>query len=508
MGTSIPQLIAAINPDLYYKTSEDKEEAKKELSDFKRLIKEQGIVEAAKKAKPKPYTEHKLLYESYADRLEPVYYFILDLMKDMGLKPQKLIDNFFSSPGSTHWQEVGQRKGIVQQQAFKIMGDINTILRSVLNIVYDLRDFKMRLKTYDDYHNSEGEDKKSALLALKQIWLDKVDIQKGNTSIKAMALGQAGFVTLLDAFMAADTLKQAEGLDLNERVKRILLPRIKEFQIWVEESEKELRKRFNIERNYLKSQVNSLKLYARWAKPYLVAASDLESENIDSKAALVKAFNRVMLEVTLFGKRPINPKEAALEGDLPLNFKNRKYKRAYNSCTLVDFTFTAVPAQGSFIGKVNVSFQSYALNDDELEKLKEAMDKSDLNDVLRLIQGATEDSLKNLEKDIEEFIGETEDEKSEQEKPKEEKKSSSNEDKNPFLALIGYYNSESSEKSEGFFKGFFSSKKKDKGYQGEIRPEDWAELKYLRVLAAEKAIDTTFNIFNIYKKAHGMASYI
>ena len=31
--------------------------------------------------------------------------------------------------------------------------------------------------------------------------MDKVDIAKGNSSIKAMALGQAGFQTLMDAFL-------------------------------------------------------------------------------------------------------------------------------------------------------------------------------------------------------------------------------------------------------------------------------------------------------------------
>jgi HD superfamily phosphohydrolase YqeK len=39
-------------------------------------------------------------------------------------------------------------------------------------------------------------------------------------------------------------------LDLNDRVKRILEPRIAEFLQWKEISEQELRKRFNIEKNY------------------------------------------------------------------------------------------------------------------------------------------------------------------------------------------------------------------------------------------------------------------
>ena len=81
-----------------------------------------------------------------------------------------------------------------------------------------------------------------------------------------------------------------------KRVKRILLPRIQEFNIWIEQSEKELRKRYEIERTYLKSQVNSLKLYSRWAKPYLKAAQQLEMQEKGREPALVKSFNTILLE--------------------------------------------------------------------------------------------------------------------------------------------------------------------------------------------------------------------
>ena len=63
--------------------------------------------------------------------------------------------------------------------------------------------------------------------------------------------------------------------DLNDRVKRILSARLTEYDEWEKNSEKELRKRFNIERSYLKSQVASLKHYTAWVKPSLIAAKKL-----------------------------------------------------------------------------------------------------------------------------------------------------------------------------------------------------------------------------------------
>ena len=131
---------------------------------------------------------HSLGYDSAVEQLEPLYFFILDLMSDFGLKTEKLIDNFSSSPGSGHFAELGQRATIMQNQASKVLGDINVVLRSVLNIIYDLKEFRTRLQSYEDL---KGSNKDAAVLSLKQIWMDKVDIQKGNSSIKAMALGQS-----------------------------------------------------------------------------------------------------------------------------------------------------------------------------------------------------------------------------------------------------------------------------------------------------------------------------
>lgn len=443
-----------------------------------------------------PAATHTLGYDSAVETLEPVYFFILDLMADMGLKTEKLIDNFSSSPGSGHFAELGQRATIMQNQASKIMGDINTVLRSVLNIIYDLKEFKTRLQSYDDLKNTSK--KEGAILSLKQIWMDKVDIQKGNSSIKAMALGQSGFVTLIDAFLASKDEKHAQSLDLNERVKRILIPRISEFNVWLKQSEQELRKRYEIERSYLKSQVNSLKLYSRWAKPYLRAAYDLENKENSREPALVKTFNTIMLNLTLIGKREISPRDAAMEGSIPRDFaKESIYKklRKYYSCVLVEFTFRGIPQRISqqshftFGGKADVTFKAYSLNEDELNKLNKELEKSDLEDALKLISGATDDSLNQLQEDINSFL----DEKEEKEKEKEQKDTS-----NPFLALFGFYNTKEEKKE---------APKKDNKEDKPIRKDDWVEKTHLRPLAEEGATNTAMALFDIYKKSHGMASY-
>ncbi|MEX2017509.1 MAG: hypothetical protein WD876_03480, partial [Candidatus Pacearchaeota archaeon] len=333
MTATIHQLIGKINPNLYADNGTE-------------LLSKYKTADAipAEEIKAKPISEHKLIYDSSSETLEPIYFFILDLMNDFGLSPEKYVDTFTSSPGSGHFSELGQKATAMQQQGTKLLADINTVLRSILNIIYDLREFKIRLQSYEDFRSKDKNRAQAAVLSLKQIWLDKVDIQKGNSSVKAMALGQAGFQTLIDAFLFINSVEDADNLDLNERVKRIAKARILEFNDWLQNSGNELKKRYEIEKTYLKSQVNSLKLYARWAKPYLRAAMKLEMKEYGrEQPALVKVFNTLLLELTLLGKSELKVRELALEGKLPSEFKNLKLKKNFLSCVLVDFRFRGIP---------------------------------------------------------------------------------------------------------------------------------------------------------------------
>ena len=484
---SIPQIIGKINPWLYAENS-------------KELLRKYGYEKIpADEVKPKNLAEHTLVYDSSSETLEPVYFFILDLMNEFGLSPEKFVDNFTSTPGSGHFSELQTKASIMQQQATKILGDVNTVLRSVLNITYDLKEFRTRLQSYDDLNSKGKEKSQAARLSLKQIWMDKVDIQKGNSSIKAMALGQAGFQTLISVFLIVEDEKDVEKIELNEMVKRIVKPRIHEFNIWVDQSEKELRKRYGLEKTYLRSQVNSLKLYSRWAKPYLRAAQQLEMKDRGRAPALVSVFNTLLLELTLLGKTKIDIQSAAFERQLPEEFNKLKTKRDYFSCVLVDFMFRGIPQrtqrqQGEYVfgGRVEVNFIAYALNSDELKKLDKELEKSDIEDVLRLIEGATTDSLEQMQKDIDFFL---------EEKDSTEKQTSG---ANPFLALFGVYDKKDKISSQTPTSSESRAKEK---IERPLKKDDWIEKNHLRKLATTNSKEIAFDLFDIYKKAHGMPSY-
>lgn len=515
----IKKLIAAINPEVFCDDSYD-EKGKKLKDVVKEIVKKEGYLKAAEKAKLKdsgyldvfyavattnafklpgiksPVESHKLIYDASTQSLEPIYFWIVDFVNEEFGESEKLVDNFLSSPGSAHFSEMSQRATILHDKAMNIFGTVNNVIRSVLNIIYDLKEFKIRLEHYMQYREGSATDKRAALLALKQIWLDQVDFKRGNSAIKVMAQNFE-FVTLIDAFMSTDSLDDVTkgpekgGLDLNERVRRILQQRISEFFFWIDQSERELKKRYEIEKIYLKSQVNSVRLYSRWLKPYLEAAKQLEQNTSLNSSNLVNAFNTTLFKLVLMAKARYDPKEDIDKGELPRIFKRLKF-RNYIPFTIVEFSFRSIPESSDqrrgygFRGRVEVEFTSFALNEDEIKILREEIGKDDFNEVYKFIESSTNESLDKINEDLEEFLDEKKEEKEEREK-------NGGSDSNPFSALFSFFKSEEKKKEEEKDKGV----KKDSDYEKVIR----SQAILLSRLKCRKLYDE-------FKKSYGMPAFL
>jgi len=454
-----------------------------------------------------PLSSYKLVYDSDSNQLEPIYFWILDFIQDMGIKVEKVTDNFQSSPGSGHFADMSQRATIMQQQATKILADTNVVIKSIIQIVYDLKEYEIRLSQYKKANSKDPKEKEEGMLALKNIWLDQVDMKRGRGSIHQMSY-EMGFTTLREAFLVANSVEDvnkmssADGV-INESVKRVLTPRLGEFLLWKDVSEKEIVKRFEIEKSYLKSQVESLKLYTNWAKPYLKAAKDLKMNGFETNAALVHAFSTSMFELTLLGKR-----ESGISSPVLIKRFGRDYKlkRKYYSILIVSLKYVGKLAQKvtqrgdygfGFGGRVDITFDSYALNEEELALVKKKMDEADLKDGLDLVGENTQAALDQLKDDIEKYCLKDEDKKKiEEEKKKEEKKQ---DDTNPFGALWSLitFDFGTSEKKKDDKKEIKDSK--------DIVKDDFVE-KAVRAEAASGAMGSLYAVYDIYKKAHGMAS--
>jgi hypothetical protein len=446
----------------------------------------------------KPVASYNMVYDAPQNQLEPIYYWILDFLNNM-MKVKKITDNFTSSPGSGHFAEMGQRATRLQDEGMKIIGILNQTVRSALNLVYDLKEFRMRIQNYDDLHSDDKKLSEGAMLALKQVWLDSVDMPKRQTGSIHQMTAQLGYTTLRDVFMIADDLDSVDKLakddegPINEQVVRIVKPRLKEFFDWLKYSESELRKRYSIEKSYLKSQIGTIKLYNGWVKPYLTAVEELRQKGFDDDAALVNAFSTSMFQLTLMGT----------------GRGGKSKKREYSSIVIVDFRYRGHLLQranqrGDYAaavgGRVEMTFDCYALNNEELELIEKKMTESNMKDALTIEGDYATESIDELEKDLREFLEEEDvDKMLKKEKKKEKKKNV--DDINPFSALLDIFNLARGrggkvEKKDG--KVVINDVK-------DIKTDNWKE-KQLRMSTATGASKSLYTVYDVYKKAHGMAS--
>jgi len=460
-----------------------------------------------------------LVYDSFSEGLEPIYFWVLDFMRDNywgpGLEVSKTLDQFEASVGGGFFGDMGTRAAVMQDRAMKLIGTINTVVRSIINILYDLKEFDQRLDSYQNLDSEDKEKLNAARLSLKQIWMDKVDIQRGRGSIN-MLTQQLQFVTLRDAFMATNSTQDVEKMDLNDRVKRILIPRIDEYLAWEKLSRAELTRRYKIERTYLKSQVDSLTLYTEWARPYLQAAQQLKM--ISTRGAdIVNAFNNLVIQVSLFGKNVIKPIKIQ-EWPQEKKYKTQPEKKYYEGVE-ISFSFRSIPHTIKYTqtgthytqgGRVEVNFRAFGLDEDEIK----AIEKADKYEGFEYVEGITTDLKEQIKEDLDKYLKDEEEAPSD---PREKikflekllNKTKEPEVRKEILKKIKEQEKEIKEtaKKEGSSANPFSALIGGFKELGKLLPKkssvSFTESK-IREAAKAAAAGHAYNVYHVYKKSHNM----
>ena len=483
-----------------------------------------------------PAWRNELTYDSSIETLEPVYYWILDFKKG-AMKVMKLADNFTAAPGSSYFADLSARATRMQEEGMKILGAVNLVVKGIINILYDLKEFEIRLKLYEKaLKGKTKEEKDEGILALKDVWMSNVDIKRGRGSVNQMTY-ELGFTTLRDAFMKAESPDDVdkmgrEGL-LNERVVRILKPRIAEFIEWKQRSHDELERRFRIEQAYLKSQVDTLKLYSSWVKPYIQAAEQLRMRMEGmSSPELISAFGSMLLNLSLMLYNEVDVADEANNKNLPMSFKKKKMRKMYK-IVFIDYTFRSYPTQQfPHAGRVDIIFSSYALNEDEYDLMIDKIEKEQTSSLIGVAGNLSEESLKQLQDEIDYFTKKPE---KKEEKKEESMFSGIVKDFMKSIApkgkedLIREY-SEVYEKSKGKEPGENEIAKirelpvqaikdeiKSMKSKGELKkrldelkekgvPPDNYEESIVRNLAELDASTSCFDVYDKFKKSRGMAA--
>lgn len=314
--------------------------------------------------------------------------------------------------------------------------------------------------------------------------MDQVDARKGRGSINLL-VQDLQFVTLRDAFFYVKNIDDIEKLDLNERVKNILRRKISEFNAWLDYSEKEIRKRYELERIYLKSQVGTIKLYANWLKPYLIAAQKLKMRSTTPKGLmnpnLINSFSNMEIEIKLYGKKEIKPEE------IHESFREIELDKKYYALIEITMKFRSIPSalsgQGGrqyvHAGRTDITFNSFGIDQVDLE----AIESIELYEDLELIDDYVGTSLAKLQEEIEKYLKEPVKEFEVRKKPKKIPI------ENPF---------------RGLFAGFVEIYNPIKGMILKKRKGPSVAYIELEKVTKEKAKNIAFKIYNTYKDTHGM----
>ncbi len=86
-----------------------------------------------------PIERHALTYDSNAEYLEQIYFWIIDYLEARYGRVEKLVDTFVSSPGSSHFSEIAGRAMRMQDRALKMLDMARKAFQSILRLVRDIK---------------------------------------------------------------------------------------------------------------------------------------------------------------------------------------------------------------------------------------------------------------------------------------------------------------------------------------------------------------------------------
>ncbi|MFH1592779.1 MAG: hypothetical protein ABIB47_05425 [Candidatus Woesearchaeota archaeon] len=465
------------------------------------IEKPEDVIEKSKVTSPCGPDGCYLVLESMQGGVEPHYYWMLRFLRStnafgLGFKDVKKIkDIYTAAEASSMWGSQEQRKGLQQDKVSQYMATVGKLIKDTFQIIRELRILDERLTLYDEYNAyGKGENERSSgAVALKGTWIDLVE---GGTKNPASVYGlasQVGFATLPDLFFIVHPkkiedvdkeVKKLKSRGINRKVREVLGRKLKQFIIWKEKTENELRTRKNFVLKYLRMHFNNIKLYTNWVKPYLKAIKMLQSQSSEGNPDVSAAFetSQVELELLAVGEKYV---EQTPEG-FDVEYKFKKYfaclRLVFNHVALPQMAFQREYQRGPVhAGRTEIKIIPYVLTKKQIDEYQAAVDRKSFEDIEDLIP-SIEGSLSAIGDELQKYL-----EEAGEVQKKEEKKDKQTEGiLTPFTSV---------------FRGIGDIFKKEKSSSGEeIEKPRKGEKQAAEAMAKIQA----FTIYDIYKKAHGM----
>lgn len=440
---------------------------------------------------PKTIKRYRLVFESPNMSIEELYFWSLNhIRQDQGFPHVlKITDVFSASENSAFFGQSAQRLSIQEDRASSFLRGISELVKTLFQIVRELRIIDERLEIYKAWGKSKSADS-----TLKGIFADFAENKGGQMqpgSIYHLS-NQVGYAVLGDLFFNTAVYdkgkidKIVDSLQFNPNVKSVLKRKLFQFIVWKEKTHTELEARRKFQIKYLRQHYLVIKAYMSWVKPYLkhIKRLTMNEQQLDSPD-LISAFETSSTEIEVLAYKPIA-------------------KSSYHAVVLMTFNFNTKPMmnyrqeyqQGAIhIGKGTMTLRAYGWTKQQIDMYKAMKDTED-RELLGLVDDQLQAAMDMLGGDLDKYIQEAEGTLPEEdEKPKKKEKLvpvvSQSSAFDPFLAIFKAFG----EIGQAFVPSGTFTKKESPKSSGDSKA------------AAKAASKAMWMVYVNYKKAHGMLTW-
>ena len=349
---------------------------------------------------PESIKKFKLTWEKYFASIEEPYFFVLSTLRDsFGWKDvDKIKDIFSASETSAFYGSLGSRLSIAQDRVSHYSSSIGKFMQELFKMAQELRKIEERIEL------SQLADKgdRAADRTLKGIWTDLVEGGTKN-ALSVMGLSrEAGFTVLPDLFFNTyiktdkDVHDVVENLKFNKTIKTVLARKLKSYMVWKKHITRELINRKTFMKKHIKQYFLTIKMYINWLRPYLTHIKRLGmDESTLASPDLVAGFETSMTELEILFKKKTKPGN-------------------FYSIILVHFLFKTQPRmefhQDGYqhrgpihVGRVQMTFRGYVWTKKQIDDYKKLRKLEDF-ELLATINAELNTALNTLGDDIKDYL--------------------------------------------------------------------------------------------------------
>ncbi|MFH1133756.1 MAG: hypothetical protein V1735_04645 [Nanoarchaeota archaeon] len=455
---------------------------------------------------PEAVNRYWLIFETHAQSIEEMYYWILEWVQfNQGYPHQdieKITDVFTASEQSAFFGASQQRLGLQQDKVSQFLATVGKMVKELFQLVRELRIIDERLAYYRDSYKEGSRGAESAEITLKGIWIDLVEQGgKNPASVYGMAR-ELQFITLPDLFFkihpqtGEEVDPMVDKLEFNRKVKEVLKRKLRTYIEWKKATFKELEVKRMFTLKYLRQHYDIIHLYMAWVRPYLRNIKRLQMGDFTKSPDLISAFEGSIVELEFLAKK--FPQRFEVE-------REPKVNELVYSVVLATFYYRTRPSMSYqqegyqrgplHVGKTEVTLRAYAWTKEEIESYKKFREEEDF-ELMMQVDSSLKAAMEALGGEMEKYLKEAGDTLHESykkgiEPKKEVKKGTSPAD--PFLSVLFGF---------GEIVGSFFGNKTGKGKE---KDKYWVE--HERKTAGNEAKWNIWYVYKDYKKTHGMLTW-